>query len=142
MVIARSTKLLVALVAIPSLVYVFGMAKNGMNFSRMTGDFSGDYADPNHPNCRRQIRVSDDANENKNKNGVVVSGTDGNPGCPPDGSGEQWSLMGFTTESEIVVDFSPKGGPKNLEGTKIPGGILWKDGNVWTNKATPNRRKA
>ena len=93
-------------------------------------DFSGSYADPKHPNCKRVI-VEDSSTS------VVVSGTDGTPGCPPDGSGNPWKLAGTVREDKILVDFSPKGGPKNLEGVydaSSPPGIRWPDGNKWTLK--------
>lgn len=91
--------------------------------------FSGTYNDPNHPNCRRQIQVLGSQ--------AILTGTDGNPGCPPDGSGEEWQLLGQIVDDTILVDFSPKGGPKDLKGvwdTTDPAGILWPDGNKWTLK--------
>ena len=97
-------------------------------------DFSGDYADPNHPNCRRQIKILDGIH-------VIVSGTDGDPECPPDGSGKPWNLEGSVNQDRIVVDFSPKGGPKNLEGLKVSRGIKWLDGNLWSTKVTPNAKR-
>ena len=65
-------------------------------------DFTGNYDDPNHPNCLRKIAMfsGDTAN---------VFGTDGNPGCPPDGSGEKWHLVGKVDGDSILVNFSPKG---------------------------------
>ena len=93
-------------------------------------DFTGNYDDPNHPNCLRKIAMfsGDTAN---------IFGTDGNPGCPPDGSGEKWHLVGKVDGDSILVDFSPKGGPEDLEGvwesTPVPG-IRWPDGNIWSFK--------
>lgn len=92
-------------------------------------DFSGSYADPNHPNCQRVIAVAGPD--------ATLSGTDGNPGCPPDGSGKAWKLLGKVDGSTIFVDFSPKGGPPALKGvwdTNAPVGIQWPDGNKWTLK--------
>lgn len=92
-------------------------------------DFSGSYADPNHPNCQRVIAV-------KGTN-AILTGTDGNPGCPPDGSGNQWKLTGKVEDGSIFVDFSPKGGPTDLKGIwddSTPKGIKWPDGNKWTIK--------
>jgi len=91
--------------------------------------FSGDYADPNHPNCLRKVQVLDDGS-----NKALVSGTDGNPGCPIDGSGTEWKLDAIVNENKISVDFSPKGGPSSLQGVKTTKGILWADNNLWTNK--------
>ena len=95
-------------------------------------NFEGSYDDPNHPNCLRVIKMLNSTN-------VAVSGTDGNPGCPPDGSGEEWSLLGKVDDDTILVDFTPKGGPKDLKGvwesTPVPG-IRWPDKNIWTKKQT------
>lgn len=63
-------------------------------------DFSGSYADPKHPSCLRVVEVKG--------NKAAISGTDGNPGCPPDGSGKKWNLEGKINGNEILVDFSPK----------------------------------
>jgi hypothetical protein len=96
-------------------------------------DFTGGYADPNHPNCLRQVEVIGTK--------ASVSGTDGNPGCPADGSGNKWKLVGSVKEDKIFVDFSPKGGPKDLEGkwegAPVPG-IRWPDGNLWSAMDSPN----
>jgi hypothetical protein len=95
-------------------------------------NFAGSYADPFHPNCRRVI-----ATVSSSPGKVSVSGTDGNPGCPPDGNGRAWQLEGTVSGSTIVVDFSPKGGPADLKGTYVSSGagrIQWPDGNSWTKK--------
>lgn len=91
--------------------------------------FAGHYSDPNHPNCKRIIQVAGHL--------AAVSGTDGNPGCPVDGSGVVWTLKGQIRQAchVILVDFSPKGGPYNLRGVynaTEPALIQWQDGNVWT----------
>jgi hypothetical protein len=64
-----------------------------------------------------------------------LKGTDGNPGCPVDGSGKQWQLTGTVDGNNIFVDFSPKGGPKDLKGEWDVNGIKWPDGNKWEKKA-------
>ena len=92
--------------------------------------FPGEYSDPNHPNCKRLVEVTTD---NANAN-AIVSGTDGNPGCPPDGSGEAWKVSASIAGDTILVDFSPKGGPKGLKGQRVPEGILWEDNNLWATK--------
>jgi hypothetical protein len=66
-----------------------------------------------------------------------ISGTDGTPGCPPDGAGKEWNLVGKIQGDSILVDFTPKGGPKDLKGVYDKGaapGIIWPDGNKWTFK--------
>jgi hypothetical protein len=102
-------------------------------------EFAGSYADPFHPNCQRTIVVQD-----KGKlpaaAAVTLRGTDGNPGCPPDGSGAPWTLAGTADAAtgSLLVDFSPKGGPADLRGVWEEGeaggspGIRWPDGNKWT----------
>lgn len=91
--------------------------------------FAGRYRDPNHVNCQRLIQVAGHV--------AALSGTDGNPACPQNGSGIVWTLEGKIHCHAILVDFSPKGGPANLRGVynaTAPGGagIQWPDGNKWT----------
>ena len=96
-------------------------------------DFTGSYSDPNHPHCLREIYVTGPK--------AVVSGTDGNPGCPADGAGKKWKLLGKVKADTILVDFSPKGGPSNLKGQWEPAptpGIRWPDGNLWAMKDALN----
>jgi hypothetical protein len=95
-------------------------------------DFSGSYADPFHPNCLREVQVV-------SPNKADVTGTDGTPGCPPDGSGRKWALTGLIDDDSILIDFTPKGGPKDLKGVWEPSpvaGIRFPDGNLWSKKAT------
>ena len=95
-------------------------------------DFSGSYADPFHPNCRREVQVVSPSLAD-------VTGTDGTPGCPPDGSGRAWSLTGKIDGDSILIDFTPKGGPKDLKGVWEPSpvpGIRFPDGNLWSKKTT------
>lgn len=47
-------------------------------------DFNHNYSDPYHPNCLRSVVVSEGSAL------AQVSGTDGTPGCPSDGSGRPW----------------------------------------------------
>jgi len=97
--------------------------------------FSGDYADPFHPYCQRHIEVVSPTR-------ASVTGTDGTPGCPPDGSGRPWALTGILNEEEgtsILIDFTPKGGPKDLKGVWEASpveGIRFPDGNLWSKKPT------
>ena len=86
--------------------------------------------DPKHPNCLRIIKVTNDGTT------ADISGTDGTPGCPPDGSGTKWNLQGTVEGNDILVDFTPKGGPPNLKGVFNKNRIEWPDGNAWTIKST------
>merc|ERR1712146_525972 len=91
-------------------------------------EFDGTYSDPNHPNCTRTIsaRTADKA---------VVTGTDGANGGACDGTTDvQWGPLDAKVNGEtIVIDFSPKGGPKDLTGTLSEDSkrINWADGNFW-----------
>jgi hypothetical protein len=76
-----------------------------ITFAPLTSDaaesvFNHQYSDPIHPNCQRVVVVKNEA--------AIVSGTDGNPGCPADGSGKAWRLTGQVDGDSILVDFSPK----------------------------------
>ena len=100
--------------------------------SAATVDFSGSYADPFHPNCQRHVEVVSQTR-------AAVTGTDGTPGCPPDGSGRPWALTGILEGDSILIDFTPKGGPKDLKGVWEPSpvaGIRFPDGNLWSKKPT------
>lgn len=88
-------------------------------------DLSGSYSDPFHPNCQRVISVN-------GLSTATLKGTDGNPGCKPGGAGKEWALDGKVDGNTILVDFSPKGGPKDLKGVWEGNGIRWPDGNKWT----------
>jgi hypothetical protein len=100
------------------------------NAAASSANFAGSYSDPFHPNCQRVIVKDDD----KAATTLAIRGTDGNPGCPADGSGTPWTLTGQVGSdgSSILVDFTPKGGPPNLKGTWDGSGIMWPDGNKWT----------
>jgi hypothetical protein len=99
-------------------------------------NFAGSYSDPKHPNCKRIIEVVASNGEKK----VLLSGADGTPACPADGSGKEWALQGRIDGggTKILVDFSPKGGPSDIAGNFFQGkdssGINWPDGNTWTKK--------
>mmetsp|Transcript_130361 Transcript_130361/g.260037 ORF Transcript_130361/g.260037 Transcript_130361/m.260037 type:complete len:168 (+) Transcript_130361:86-589(+) len=88
--------------------------------------WAGFYADPNHPGCKREIKVGDD---------ISIEGTDGNPGCIQGGEVQTGFLLRakWTPGSDtLIIDFSPKGGPKDLQGKWDENGILFPDGNKWT----------
>lgn len=114
--------------------------------------FTGDYDDPNHPGCLRQVKVVGAplrADGTRSKFPVVeVTGYDGkgeSAMCTdrPTRS-DLWKLQGkLLSDSEGVIDFSAKGGPANLKAT-YDGGIVFPDGNKWTKVAggTNDRRPA
>jgi len=89
--------------------------------------FIGNYADENHPGCLRAISGA-------GAPGVLeVTGTDGSPGCAKGEKQTPWALTGELTKQGdgILIDFSPKGGPRDLLGKKTDAGILFPDGNEW-----------
>jgi len=82
----------------------------------------GTFSDPNHMGFTRDIEFGDENSQ------VVITGKDSS-------AGDEWELKGTYDEAEKVVkvDFSPKGGPKDLVGkVDDKGGIHWPDGNVWS----------
>lgn len=81
--------------------------------------YVGDYSDPKHPGSPRKIAVDPATG------GVDVTGDDGRG---------PWALRAAVDGPFILVDFSPKGGPKNLMGHWVGDGIAWPDGNKWTIK--------
>ena len=90
--------------------------------------FNGKYSDPNHPGCLRGIERVRSTTKAK------VFGEDGTPGCQADGrETKKWELEGeLRGENEILIDFSKKGGPKNLLGKWTGSGVLFPDGNTWS----------
>jgi len=108
--------------AVPSALLLPGIsfAKGG------TIRLSGMYDDPQHPDCRRVIKPEG--------SGIVITGTD-------EIDGPQWKVYGKVEGDKVVIDFSPKGGPSEVEAqfdgdvesvTKpMPASLKFADGNVW-----------
>ena len=88
----------------------------------MSEIFIGDYNDPKHSGCLRKIFIENGA--------MFVLGSDNE-----DGSNE-WKLEAKEEANGILVDFSKKGGPKDLLGVYEydNGGIRWPDNNLWKKK--------
>jgi hypothetical protein len=85
--------------------------------------FVGKYNDPNHPGCLRELTADGKT--------VTITGSD------DVSSSTIWKLTAQEkTPGEMLVDFSPKGGPKDLLGvySKPDNAIKWPDGNMWTKK--------
>eukprot|EP00930_Biecheleria_cincta_P104452 TRINITY_DN9675_c0_g1_i2.p1 TRINITY_DN9675_c0_g1~~TRINITY_DN9675_c0_g1_i2.p1 ORF type:complete len:248 (-),score=46.08 TRINITY_DN9675_c0_g1_i2:196-855(-) len=98
--------------------------------------WSGSYTDPKHPGCERRIIYKKDK--------YIVAGesaTDGSKGCNSDTPTKKWQLVAQVAggprdawsgpADEILIDFSPKGGPKDAVATWDKDGILFPDGNKW-----------
>lgn len=113
--------------------------------------FQGDYDDPNHPSCLRQVKVVGAplrADGSRSQYPVIeVTGYDGK------GSGatctdrptraDLWKVTGTVKSKDTaVIDFSPKGGPKDLLAKFENDGIVFPDGNKWTKvpRGTNSRR--
>jgi len=113
--------------------------------------FTGDYDDPNHPGCLRQVKVVGAplrADGSRSAYPVVeVVGYDGKEGeksCSARPTrADLWKIQGkLKSDKEATIDFSPKGGPTNLLATWDGDGIVFPDGNKWTKviQGTNSRR--
>ena len=113
--------------------------------------FTGDYNDPNHPECLRQVKVFGAplrADGTRSSYPIIeITGYDGK------GEGatcterptraDLWKIQGkVKSNTEALIDFSPKGGPANLGAKFEADGIVFPDGNKWTKvpTGTNNRR--
>lgn len=89
--------------------------------------FSGEYSDPNHPDCPREIY-------SETRGTALVIGSDSalGDGYACDGTTDvSWGpLSAIIDGDDITVDFSPKGGPSDLGGEKSSDDIIWDDGNL------------
>merc|ERR1719498_901241 len=87
--------------------------------------FEGKYSDPNHEECPRSIEVSGHE--------AVVKGADGEDGgdCKNGKTGEAFAVKGKIDGNQIIIDFSPKGGPKDLIGYWNGADLVFEDGNKW-----------
>merc|ERR1719380_60053 len=78
---------------------------------------AGTWNDPAHPGCTRKIAV--------NGSKAFISGADED--------GKKWRVTGEVQGKSIIVDFTPKGGPKDIEAKYVIGkGLVFPDGNVWS----------
>jgi hypothetical protein len=106
----------------------------------LSSKFTGEYTDPQHPGCQRSIKVTgnamDPSGRKSRKPAAVIKGTDNEDGgaCDAGSEPESWRLTATLSEdqSKIMVDFSPKGGPKDVVGKWVDGGIVFPDGNKWS----------
>ena len=65
---------------------------------------------------------------------AIISGTDGPAGtCTGAPEEVAWKLGGKLTDAgDLFIDFSPKGGPKDLLGKWDKDGVVFPDGNKWS----------
>merc|ERR1712137_985715 len=86
--------------------------------------------------CKRSIT--------KDGNRFIISGTssvEGTKDCLPGKKVKSWNLVGTlpnnafgsmdVTFREMTIDFSPKGGPKDIKATLSEKGVSFPDGNTW-----------
>ena len=115
--------------------------------------YTGDYDDPNHPDCLRQVKVVGAPLKGDGTRSpfpvVEVKGWDGKNGICKGERPERsdiWTVTGkLKTREDAVIDFSSKGGPANLSAKWDGSGIVFPDGNKWTKveyPGTPERRPA
>ena len=92
--------------------------------------FDGRYTDPNHPDGFRVISITGELNtETGLRDGTCV-------GSDTSSTVTDYTLPAMAGRSQdefdvIFIDFSPKGGPKDFEGTYENDGIRFRDGNFW-----------
>lgn len=109
---------------------------NGMEWHMTAPEaVAADYSDPNHPGCPRKLRVEGSAR-------VVLTGADqieGAKDCKDGKHGPTFEIKGHMDGKDLHMDFSPKGGPKDLTG-EFSSDIFtrdghveidWEDGNRW-----------
>jgi hypothetical protein len=112
--------------------------------SGASSPFTGDYNDPNHPGCLRQVKVVGaplKADGTRSAYPLIeVTGYDGkgeSAMCTDRPTREDlWKIQGkLKSNTEATIDFSPKGGPANLLAS-YQDGIVFPDGNKWTKVPT------
>ena len=86
-------------------------------------DYIGDYTDPNHPLGHRTITLLDEMDGDKRR--AQCEGND--DGVSPDYILPAW----INADMSIIIDFSPKGGPANFNGSMTDAGLTFEDGNTW-----------
>eukprot|EP00591_Stephanopyxis_turris_P010344 CAMPEP_0195523384 /NCGR_PEP_ID=MMETSP0794_2-20130614/22490_1 /TAXON_ID=515487 /ORGANISM="Stephanopyxis turris, Strain CCMP 815" /LENGTH=192 /DNA_ID=CAMNT_0040653371 /DNA_START=30 /DNA_END=605 /DNA_ORIENTATION=+ len=114
--------------------------------------FTGDYDDPNHPGCLRQVKVVGAPLKGDGTRSpypyVEVVGYDGKEGAKVCSDSDRptrddlWRVSGrIKSNTEATIDFSAKGGPTNLAATWDGSGIVFPDGNKWTKSQLPTNSR-
>ena len=109
--------------------------------------WTGEYDDPNHPSCLRQVKVVGAPQRGDGTRSqypiVEVRGYDSaGPTCTePPSRADIWTVKGVLKNNQATLDFSSKGGPKDLLAKYEDGAIVFPDGNKWTKVigGTPDR---
>ena len=89
---------------------------DGNAWTKSTG-VDGIYTDPNHPAGYRVVRIA--------KNKMYISLQD-------EPNGDIIEVEGKRKGSEYLLDFSSKGGPKDIAASVEEDKIVFPDGNAWT----------
>merc|ERR1719331_3413671 len=77
----------------------------------------GTYSDPAHSGLSRKVTLV-------GTDKVIITGADED--------GKAWKVKGTYSGKEIKVDFTPKGGPKDVVASySIGSGLTFPDGNIW-----------
>ena len=136
---------------------VAGLPQEASATKALTGKgsvYTGDYDDPNHPGCLRQVKVVGAPIKGDGTRSpypvVEIKGWDGprdgskscEGGLRPEQRSDLWTVTGqLKTRTDAVLDFSSKGGPTNLAAQWDGSGIVFPDGNKWTKVeyGTPDR---
>ncbi|EEC51751.1 predicted protein [Phaeodactylum tricornutum CCAP 1055/1] len=120
-VIPKQLRHAAAAAAIAGAVATTPLVADAVSFS---DKYSGFYNDPKHPGCERLITASGAS--------ASISLRDGTPGCNKGEKTKKYKVVGEIAGDKITVDFSGKGGPRNIEGSWTGDGIQWADGNKWS----------
>lgn len=86
--------------------------------------WQGSYEDPEHPGCKREVRVEGMQ--------VKIDAAEGKPGC---GNGEkerEWSVTGklsLAAYNEMILDMRTRGGPERVIVTWEGNAIRFPEGN-------------
>jgi hypothetical protein len=140
-------------VAASGVAAAFGKASPASATLAKTGassPWTGDYDDPNHPHCLRQVKVVGAPIRPDGTRSaypvVEVRGYDGSGGggmCTerPEKRDDIWTVKGQLRNNQATLDFSSKGGPKDLVAKYEDSEIVFPDGNRWKKVpgGTPDR---
>eukprot|EP00930_Biecheleria_cincta_P006449 TRINITY_DN107454_c0_g1_i1.p1 TRINITY_DN107454_c0_g1~~TRINITY_DN107454_c0_g1_i1.p1 ORF type:complete len:231 (+),score=19.13 TRINITY_DN107454_c0_g1_i1:1-693(+) len=88
--------------------------------------WEGRWNDAEHKGCKREITVTSE--------GLLVDGKDGEPNCLTGPVTAVWKLPATWKEGSdtLVIDFSPRGGSKDVPAKFIPGGVTFAGGVIPT----------
>lgn len=90
--------------------------RNSKRHNKSRRGHSEVYTDPNHNMTRKVTYLKD--------NNIKITGKDSV-------KGKRWSIYGKVNKNKANLDFSPKGGPRNLKATFRKKEIKFSDGNTW-----------